>query len=152
MKDADIARILGISKAAVSKIKHGNKHFSKFNIEKVKYYKKFEMKMEEIFKDEIFIRICDVVIDNAKSRDCKNITQLKRFAVQCKIWGKTLRDDNKEFQSVPSLTNSPEILFVSDDMLMMLDIALKRTVEKEVIEKAAMLYNLSNNLNKRLKK
>jgi predicted transcriptional regulator len=152
MKDADIARILGISKAAVSKIKHGNKHFSKFNIEKVKYYKKFEMKMEEIFKDEIFIRICDVVIDNAISRDCKNITQLKRFAVQCKIWGKTLRDDNKEFQSVPSLTNSPEILFVSDDMLMMLDIALKRTAEKEVIEKAAMLYNLSNNLNKRLKK
>jgi len=151
MKDADIAKILGISKAAVSMIMHGNKHFSRFNIEKVKYYKKFEMKMEEIFKDDIFIRICDVVIDNAKNRDCKNITGLKRFAVQCKIWGKTLKDDNKEYQSVPSLTNSPEVLFVSDDMLMMLDIALKRSVEKEVIEKAAMLYNLSNNLNKRLK-
>ena len=151
MNNTDIAKLLGISKSAVSMIINGNKHFSKFNIEKVKYYRKFEMRMEEIFKDAMFIRICDVVIEKARNRDCKNVTSLKRFAVQCKIWGLSLSGNSGEFAAVPSLTVSPESLFVSDDMLVMLDTCMKRSEEKEIIEKAAMLYNLSQYLNKRLK-
>ena len=150
MKNSEIAKILGISEAAVSMICKGNENFSRYNIEKVKYYKNFELKIEEIFTDPIFIKICDTVINKAKNSDCNNITEIKRFAVQCKIWGKSLCDKN-ECDGIPSLAIGPKDLLISEDMLNMLDITLRRSEEKEVIERAAILYNLSNNLNKKLK-
>ncbi len=153
MKNAEIARILNISRSAVTQISKGNKNFSKYKIERVMFYKDFEVNVvEDIFNDTDFIDICEFVIAKTTNRDGKNYDEIIRFATMCLRWSDVFtngRDPEKlDSIMIASLNKEPYQLFTDEMFWVMMNVVIKRCKNSGLRLKASTYQDISQNIRK----
>jgi len=89
MRNCDIAKIAGLSNASVYKIlylKDRSKYkFKPETIEKVRWLKAINYFLEAKFKDQLFIELCDLVIERTSKRDSKKYMEIIELANSCKM-------------------------------------------------------------------
>jgi hypothetical protein len=156
--NADIARVLNISKATVSKIVHGKRHFAKHTIERVLYYKDYEINIiEAIFKEDAFRTICETVLDKATRKDTDKFIELRKFATRCLRWAELLKKNNN-YSEIDGLTiasmnktSEPFRLFTDKTFWDMMDMGLSLCKDRAVKLRAGVLQDISDNLRKSMR-
>jgi hypothetical protein len=156
--NADIARILNLSKATVSKILHGGRNFSKHTIDRVLYYKDLEFNVvEKIFKEIAFRKICETVLDKVTKKDSEKFVELERFAAQCLRWHEYFIK-NKDYTEIDSITIAsmnknlePFKLLTDSSFWDLMNLGIRLCKDREVKMRAVDLQGLSYNLRKSMR-
>ncbi len=147
MRNCDIAKIAGLSNASIYKILYlkDNKYkFKPETIEKVRWLKAINKFLEEKFQDELFIELCDTVIEQTKKRDSKKYMEIIELANSSKMLGKL------NHGIVKTIYYNAWDIFIDNDFYDLCNIGIMKSKNGKLRELGLELRELSKTFRKRL--